>query len=162
MDDLLQAIRRNLADANYYSAIFLTIILPSVCCALESEDGQDTRDRYIAWYDRNCGGLSLTGADCYYLRCALLHQATTQHRNGGFSRVLFTFPTQTGNVFHNNVLSDALNLDIPSFCDHILGGAEDWRRQVQGTEPYTTNTQRTIRTHPNGLRPYMAGVPLIS
>ncbi len=62
MDDLLQAIRRNLADANYYPALFLTVILPSVCAALESEDGQDSRDRYIAWYDRYGGGLSLTGA----------------------------------------------------------------------------------------------------
>ena len=162
MDDLLQAIRRSLADANYFPALFLTVILPSVCAALESEDNQDSRDRYIAWYDRYCGGLFLTGADCYYLRCALLHQATTQHRNAGFSRVLFTFLTQTGNVYHNNVLNDALNLDIPTFCNHILAGAERWRQAVQGTQPYTRNLERTIRTHPNGLPPYLVGVPLIS
>ncbi len=162
MDDLLHAIRRNLTDANHYSALFLTIILPSVCAALESEDGQDNRDRYIGWYDRYCGGLSLTGTDCYYLRCALLHQATTQHRNADFSRVLFTFPTQTGNVIHNNVLNDALNLDIPRFCNHILAGAELWRQAVQGTQPYTRNLEGTIRVHPNGLPPYMVGIPLIS
>lgn len=162
MDDLFQAIRQNITAENHYSALFLTIVLPSVCAALESEDGQDNKDRYAAWYDRYCGGLHLTGAECYKLRCALLHQATTQHGNADFSRVLFTFPTDTGNVYHNNILNDALNFDLPRFCNHILTGAERWRQLVEGTQPYTRNLERTIRVHPNGLRPYMVGVPLIS
>ena len=50
MQDLLKAIKKNLQDGNYYSALFLTVMLPSICGALESVDGEDKSTRYIAWY----------------------------------------------------------------------------------------------------------------
>lgn len=162
MKDILEAIKKSLRDKNYYSALFLTIMLPSICSALESEDGEDKKERYIAWYDKYIKSLFLKGKDCYQLRCSLLHQATTIHKKSPFSRVIFTFPTPSRNIFHNNVLNDALNLDIPLFCKTLIGATEKWLEEKKDSKNYKRNIKKTIKVYPHGLSPYIAGHPVIS
>lgn len=162
MQDIVEAIRKSLDTENYYAALFLTIILPSICGALESNDGQDSSARYIGWYDRYIDDLILKGDDCYALRCSLLHQGRTTHRKSSFSRILFTYPNPNRNAFHNNFMAGALNLDIPLFCERVLRAVERWQAEVENTENYKRNLANTIRIYPHGLTPFMAGIPLIS
>lgn len=162
MQDIVEAIIKSLKEKNYYSALFLTIILPSICGALESDDGEDTRTKYIGWYNRYIDDLMLKGEDCYALRCSLLHQGRTTHRSSSFSRVLFTYPHTSGTTLHNNFIEGALNLDIPLFCNRVLKAVERWKTEVENTENYQRNIANSIRIHPNGLAPFIVGHPLIT
>ena len=162
MKDLLSAIRKNLVDHNYYSALFLTLTLPSICGALESSNGEDDNQKYKQWYSQNIMGLNLTAEDCYYLRCSLLHQGTTTHQFSGFSRVVFTFPVNSGNTFHDNIFNKALNLDVALFCEQVTGAVESWLTRVQGTANYEKNSKNLMCLYPNGLPPFIVGHPVIS
>ena len=162
MEDIVRAIKENLQTKNYYSALFITLTIPSICGALESDDGEDNRSKYKDWYDRYITGLQLKGDDCYKLRCSILHQGTTSHKSSSFSRVLFTFPNPSRTIYHNNVVNGALNLDILLFCNQFLGAIEKWYEHVKDMSNYKKNTEKTIRTYPIGLAPYMVGMPLIS
>lgn len=162
MKDIIEAIQKNLEDKNYYSALFLAVMLPSICGALESENGEDSRGKYIAWYDKNIKGLFLKGNDCYQLRCSLLHQAKTTSKKSSFSRVIFTFPVPSGNTFHNNVLNDVLNLDIPIFCRTLVNSVNEWLKTNTYNKNCINNMKNTIKVYPKGLPPYIVGHPIIS
>src|SRR5438132_8002722 len=131
MRELLQQIERATAAGNlYYVALLTALSVPDICGALESEDGEATRTKYIAWFDRWVaskyvvrGAPSLTGEVCYYYRCSALHQGRAAHPRMGYSRVLFVEPGATTNVFHNNILGDALNIDLSHFVRDLLAGA---------------------------------------
>ena len=79
-----------------------------------------------------------------------------------YSRVLFTIPNAQNNVFHNNVLNDALNLDVTIFCQDVIGAAINWYR-VNAKNPHVVaNLPSLVRMRPQGLAPYMVGIPLIA
>jgi hypothetical protein len=102
-----------------------------------------------------------TGKDCYYYRCSALHQGSSQHPQGTYSRILFVEPSATTNIFHCNILNDALNIDVRIFCNYIVSGALDWLRQYETTELYERNYGKFMRRYPRGLSPYIVGVPVI-
>lgn len=163
---------REAADSrSYYLSLFATLALPDICAAMSSSDGQTNRTRYIAWFDENVApkytagpnrAPSLTGADCYYYLCSILHQGSSQHPQSSYSRILFVEPGVTKNVFHNNVMNDALNLDVRLFCHDVCDGAEKWLFAAEQTPEYQANYGRFMQRHPNGLPPYIVGVPVIA
>ncbi len=63
---------------------------------------------------------------------------------------------------HCNVMNDALNLGIRKFCTDVIRAAENWLRKVESTELFKTNYNKFIRTYPQGLPPYVVGIPVIS
>jgi hypothetical protein len=164
MEDLLGQIQRALQVNLYYAALFPTLALPDICGALESPDGEANKAKYIAWFDtwvaQNYPG-TLTGDDCYYFRCSLLHQGTTHHSKSTYSRVLFLEPSVRG-FAHNNILMDALNLDVPTFCADMINGVKAWLPQAQRLPHFQANMSRFISRYPNGLPPYIVGVPVIA
>ena len=62
---------------------------------------------------------------------------------------------------HCNRINDALNLDLPRFCFDLVAAARAWLDAVEGTQPYETNAAAGVRRHPNGLAPYIVGMPLL-
>lgn len=164
MDDHLIAIKKDVESQNYYSALFLTIALPSICGALESVDGLDTKTKYIAWYDHYVKDLFLTGSDCYKLRCSLLHQASTVNSESSLVRVVFTFPVASGNTFHNNIINGALNLDVPLFCSELVRATDEWisKMEEENNANYIKNVPSVMRLYPKGAPPYFSGQPVIS
>jgi hypothetical protein len=61
----------------WYAGLVLTLMLPDVCAALESEDGRTTRERYKAWFNPWVGNKYpdiLSADQMYYLRCGVAHQ----------------------------------------------------------------------------------------
>ena len=62
---------------------------------------------------------------------------------------------------HGNRLNGILNLDINEFCGDILEGATSWLQTNEGTEPYETNFQKSLRNDPDGLRPFIGGISVI-
>jgi len=164
MQDLIQQIRAANTGRLYYVALFSALALPDICGALEAADGVATGQRYIDWFNRHVApryGGSLDGETCYQFRCSMLHQGTTQHPRGRYSRVIFLEPGATGNIMHNNVINDALNIDVRIFCEDLCGAVESWLRAAQRQPHFQANFSRFVRRYPNGLPPYIVGVPVI-
>lgn len=173
MDDFLDQVEVAANDARlYYLALLGALAIPDLCGALEAQGGEATRARYKSWFDTHVGPLYvnhwagdepfLSGEDCYLFRCSYLHQGRTQHPRSGYSRILFVEPGTTTNVFHMNIMNDALNIDVRLFCLEMVTAARGWLAGVAGTEPYETNLNAFVRRYPHGLAPYIVGIPVIS
>lgn len=133
MDDFLDQISSGIKINLYYLALFASLSIPDICGALGSKNGKADRNKYIKWFNENVGNPKnyfLTGEDCYYFRCSILHQGTTKHKNSSFERILFVEPFQNNNVFHNNILNNALNIDIQEFCNDLIVAAREWFKKI--------------------------------
>jgi hypothetical protein len=168
MRDLLSQIQLAINGHAYYLALYATLTVPDICGAMESDNGHATKDKYIAWFNQHvapnyfaCGQATLTGEVCYFYRCALLHQGRAQHPNLRFSRILFVEPGASSNVFHNNVMNDALNIDVSIFCTDIVQGAQRWLDSAEASSNYQKNFPLFMQRYPNGLAPYIVGLPVI-
>lgn len=104
---------------------------------------------------------NLTGEDFYSLRCGVIHQGRMGHPKMQYSRVLFTIPNANRNIFHNNILNDALNLDVCIFCNDIIS-VRNWFNANQNDPNVIKNFELTVQPRPLGLAPYMVGMPLIA
>lgn len=149
----------------YFLALSGALVIPDMCSAMEQSDGRATRERYIAWFDRHVAPKytgSMTGDDCYGLRCALLHQGRLGPHRGSYSRVLFVEPGSTGITMHNNVIDDALNIDVRVFVDDVVSSAYAWLSTAEQTPEYVANFPNFMQRYPLGLPPYIGGVPVIA
>ena len=79
-----------------------------------------------------------------------------------YARVLFTVPNVNRNVFHNNILNDALNLDLTIFCRDMVQSVSRWYEAKQADPNVIANMPRLLKYRENGLAPYMVGIPLIA
>lgn len=168
MRDLLAQVEKATADGYYYLALYVALTLPDICGAMESSDGIANKSKYIHWFDHYvtpaytvAGRAFLDGETCYAYRCSVLHQGRAQHPKLGYSRILFVEPGSTTNVFHNNILNDALNIDVSRFCMDIVGGAASWLKDVSDSDDYKQNYSLFMQRYPGGLPPYIVGVPVI-
>ena len=182
MRDIIDQLERSLDHPEYFLSLFTALAIPDIGGALDSADGVASGERYKEWYERwvrpqfqrtvmsripeHARGHvklenPLTGDACYRFRCSLLHQGTTQHAKSPYSRIIFVEPGATTNTFHYNTLNDALNIDVASFCREIIAGAREWLDGVEGTERYKSNYDKFARRYPNGLAPYIVGVPVV-
>lgn len=164
MDSLLDEVDAALDTQLYYLAVLLSLTLPDICSALESFDGETRKPRYQAWVDTWFlpEYPMMTADDLYSLRCGVVHQGRFGHRNMQFSRVIFSLPDGRNNVFHQNILNDALNLDAVQFCRDMQTAVRSWWA-TQATDPHVqSNIPNLMQYRPDGLSPYMIGVPVIS
>ena len=169
MRDLIQQIDRAMAANLYYVALLAALSLPDICGAMESDDGEATRKKFIVWFDRWVGpryvvgdAPSLTGEVCYYYRCSALHQGRAAHPRMGYARILFVEPGAARLILHNNIINDVLNIDLRTFANDLLDGANAWLAQTEGTDNYHRNYPLFMQRYPNGLAPYIVGVPVIA
>ena len=170
MQTLIAQIKQSANSPAYYLTLFAALTLPDICSAMTSCNGEANRSRYIAWFDEYVApkyvvgpdqSPSFSGENCYFYRCSILHQGSSQHPKNSYSRVLFVEPNER--VFlHNNVINDTLNLDIRRFCLDICESAETWLAAAQATDQYQANYQKFMRRYPEGLPPYIVGIPLIA
>lgn len=163
-DTTLNAIEHALVTGSYYLAITATLTLPDICAALGSANGQSSGQKYRAWYDANMAARYswLTAHDCYCLRCGVSHQGRLGHPGMQYSRVLFTIPNAQRNVFHNNIMNDALNLDAQIFCRDFIASVRAWLVANANDPNVQANLPHMVQYRPQGLAPYMVGMPLIS
>lgn len=164
MQLIISEINRALSLGLYYLALMMTLSLPDICAALESSDGQTSGAKYKAWYNAWMASEypRLTADDCYRIRCGVVHQGRFGHPQMQYARVLFTVPNAQGNVFHNNILNDALNLDVVTFCNDMERGISQWYQEKQGNSNVVANIPRLVQYREKGLAPYMVGIPLIT
>jgi len=173
---LLQQIRAGL-DANlYYLSLYVALTIPDICGALDSDNGYATAEKYKDWHRRYVApkyeldpawrrmlgrDYYLSPEDCYIFRNSLLHQGTTLHPGAGWERIFFVEPSVLTITSHLNVVDNALNIDLRTFCDDVITGAEQWLDEVESTERYLRNYDGFLRRHADGLAPFIVGVPII-
>lgn len=164
MKDILDQIRAASDSGLYYVALFAALMVPDICGALESSDGQASRPKYIAWFDRHVAPKYrfLKGQDAYYFRCSMLHQGATQHPQSSFKRILFIEPGATTNIWHDNILNDALNIDVQIFVQDLVDAALQWLPAAEKTPEFQAKRPRLVARQPQGLPPYITGVPVIA
>lgn len=170
MRELLGQIDAALDARLYYVALFSALAIPDLCAALESSTGVTTGRQYADWFDRHVArkytagvnrSPSLSGLQCWQFRCSLLHQGRLQpDKPERYSRMFFLEPSG-GIVMHNNVMNDALNIDVRVFCRDLIESAVSWLAGVEGTEPYESNAKKSIQRYPDGLEPWVQGYPTI-
>ena len=164
MEAILSEIENALNAGFYYLTLAIALSLPDICSALESPHGTTSGQQYRTWYDAWMAKQYplITATDIYSLRCGVLHQGRFGHGNTQYGRVLFTLPNAQKNFFHNNIINDALNLDACRFCRDIIANVSRWYDARKNDPNVQANLPRLLRLYPNGLRPYMVGMPLIS
>ena len=171
MDILLDEIEKALDEEMYLVALQATLALPDICGALEAENGKATNATYLAWFNqygsKHIYSKNMTAEDCYLFRCSILHQGSTipaprEHQTAQFSRILF-FVDNT-NVYNDNIINGALNIDIDVFCRGIIEGVREWQTTMEqtGNTNYQKNYCRMIRAYYDGLAPYTHGVYTIT
>lgn len=164
MDFLSKQIEEALDAHLYYLAVMCALTMPDICSALESEDGRTTRAKYMSWCDSWLMNSypHLISADLYSLRCGIVHQGKSGHPKMPYSRVVFTLPVPNKTIFHNNIVNDALNLDAVIFCRDMINSVFRWYDQKKDAIYVKANLPRVVRLYPNGLPPYIVGIPVIS
>lgn len=184
LDALVEQMERALASNFYLLALTTALSVPDIAAAIDSDNGRATRAKYEKWYNnwvlprfsinvkkmlekrghKYLGDIEnpFNGNECYYYRCAMLHQARSTHDKSSFSRVMFIEPNTTTNVIHYGKMNDALTIDLPSFCLEVAQGYRSWVSSAKGTVNYERNIANTMKRYSNGLSPYIVGVPIIS
>lgn len=185
MRELLNQIEGSLGSNRYFLSLMATLAVPDIAGALDSENGRATKSKYIGWYEEWVKPLGprvedrdipeaarealsgveiespLDGEACYQFRCSLLHQGRTEHPESEFDRIIFVEPSVERITVHHSILEGALCIDVDAFCTEVVEGARSWLDEAEGTDRYEQNYERFASRHPNGIEPYIVGVPVI-
>ena len=146
MRHLTDAVRRAVADSNWYAALALSLALPDICGRLE-RPAEGSKARYVSWcntyltpkYTHMIGPsreehVFLHGEDCYALRCAVLHEGVddiiNQLARKTLDSFLFVAPPPGGGMIHCNQSNSKLQLQVDIFCEDICAGVDDWTQAV--------------------------------
>ena len=171
MHTLISQTRKAVKSELYYLALMSALAIPDVAGALGAENGRATGERYATWYEKwarprlaeNRGRENpLSGQSCYGFRCALLHQGRSQRQNDPYSNIMFIEPGHPNYSIHYCLIGDnALLIQLDEFVEEVLQGCELWLASVEGTDPFENNYSLFARRRPQGLTPYVVGVPVI-
>jgi hypothetical protein len=173
METLLDQIDVAADNGLYILGVAGALIVPDIGGAVDSADGQATSARYRLWFDNWAAKHfppagapghqvdTLTAERCYWFRCNLLHQGTTERPDAALRRILFIEPGGPI-VGHLNVMGDVLNLDVRMFCHSMTAAAREWIAASQTLPNFAKNYPNLIRRYPTGWPPAAVGVPVIT
>lgn len=155
----------------YYVALMTALAIPDIAGALSSEDGRASQTKYIDWYEKwvrprlaeNRGRENpFTGQACYWFRCSLLHQGSSQDQQSRSHRIIFIEPGAPNYSIHYCLIGkEALLIQLDAFIDEVLMGCEIWLVSERRTDQFKKNFDRFAAHHPNGLAPYVVGTPVV-
>ncbi|TWU04314.1 hypothetical protein [Stieleria varia] len=161
MNELLNQIEMSCDSGQLYLALFSTLTLPDICGAISSDNGFSTGRQYKIWFDEYVApkydGM-FNGSNCYAFRCAALHQGKAEHKDLGYCRIIFLAPLENRTcIMHKNVLNNALNLDLVTFCKDVVAGVRYWMKEQSDCANFQNNMASFLKRHEGGLLPYVNG-----
>lgn len=168
MDDFIQAIESALNSKNWYGALFIGLSVPDICGYLQNPE-ENSQDRYTKWFEDYmlqkysvCIGadatphIFLSSADCYSLRCALLHEGRDaieeQRAREALDRFHFIEPPSGGQI-HCNQINNVLQLQVDIFCRNIIDGARQWAQDVQANVDIERRMKNLMKIYPPNEMP---------
>jgi hypothetical protein len=183
---ILREIERAIDAKLYYLAIAVALSVPDICGCLEFDPKSRKTSNiktYAPWCDDNIGPrfANLSGTDLWYMRCGVVHSGTFAHHKVPFGRVIFLTPDFSQFKAHDVILTVApgiefggisvetlhvsgkiLYMDVLKFCNTIMECARTWAI-AKADDPFVQqNLPNLIRYRPEGLPPFMVGVPIIA
>jgi hypothetical protein len=172
MERYLDSIIKSLQSKNWYAALFMALVIPDICGAVEHPN-EKSGVRYVNWYNKymlpkyssTMGPLQelhvfLSGDDCYALRCSLLHEGTGDIGKT-ISKILesvhFNEPPDKGGRLHCNQYKSVLQLQVDIFCNDLINAAHQWLSDVQGDAGIQARMQLLSKVHPAFYFPGFVG-----
>lgn len=158
----VEAVEDAIRTRNWYAALGIALTLPDICASIEDPTAKGFEARYVNWYDRyllstHTGFVGpkrrkvvfLSGADCFALRCAFLHEGTsetTPKPQRVLQRFRFTRPRADGSGgSHMNMLNGVmLQLSVDIFCQDVCNAVRAWIESVKGDEVIQSRMQGTL------------------
>jgi len=150
MQRFIDAIRYSIAEKNWFAAIFIALALPDICGALEKPKAK-VGDRYKNWFDRYLAENykpKFSADDCYYFRCACLHQGFDTHDRMKFEKIHFTPPDSHGSVIHKNRINNILQMQIDVFCEDLCKAVERWCEDTKDDSELQVRKEMLMKIHP--------------
>jgi hypothetical protein len=145
MDGFFEGLERSIESRNWHATLVMALTLPDICVKASDPSRNTSGRRYAEWFETYVGpaytrfvGASsyreeikfLSGRDCYALRCALLHEGSSNVSGQSIREALdsfqFSTPGVNGNSNHMNRVAGKLYLMIDEFAADILAGARAW------------------------------------
>jgi len=162
MHRLIAETRAALASQLFLLSLQSALATIDICAALNSEDGRTSGAKFKEWFQTHLREKypNVEPHDLYLIRCGVLHQGKLT--GSGYDAILFTLPTASNNVFHNNTFDNALNLDLNIFVNEILAAVETWWEANRETTHVARNASDMMQLRPNGLAPYIVGTPILA
>ncbi len=132
----------------YWALVHLVVVLPDVCAALESTDGESTGSRYQDWCSRHLPPVPLSPLDRWEMRCDILHQGRAtaskgQYRTFSFLRhAVDPSPHQrvTRKTSGNNIA-----LDPAQMAREVTGAVRHWFAELQ--KPQNAAVRQNVARH---------------
>jgi hypothetical protein len=155
----------NLAAQNglHLIAIGMASALPTICASLAAEDGRAGGKEYKEWCKANLTSAKfsfVTPDDLYSIRCGVLHQGRFGDLQHNVSRVVFAPPS--GNLIANCRVDDVYIYGVVEFCQNLCDAALGWYEANKADPIIIANTKRMMQYYPQGLPPYIEGIPVIA
>jgi hypothetical protein len=159
----------------FYAALSLALSVPGICASMEMENGWSGKNEYINWCERYiCKHLGVSGDALYQARCGIVHQgrggfAKAAKTNifapefaSGVTRVIFVALRRgSGGSVHCNQMNDAIQFDIVALCDDMTASLNQWKKDTKKDAIVQGNMDALLSFHPDGLHPYIGGMPVI-
>lgn len=163
MMDLVSAIERSLSTQNWYSALALSLMLPDICGALAGKPYGGKQ--YVEWFDEYLLEKyqdSLSGKDCYALRCSFLHEGADGIEKQRVRETLDKFAfipqrshcckiarSQVGDPKYDN--KAILQLSVDQFCRDLVDGTKRWLNDHGDSDVARNNLHDLLKIHEGGV-----------
>lgn len=167
MEDLLDDIEAASAAGLHYVALWSALTIPDFCGALGYPNGIATGPRYVKWWDANLPEYlgHFPGERAWAFRCSMLHQGRALHSKWPRDRVLLMEPDTRGSRMHcvqiDAGTERARILYIPELVRDLVTAARSWLAARDNDSVVQKNLDRFVRRRPDGVAPYVVGIPLI-
>ena len=145
-----EEIRRCIEHKCYWALLHIVIVLPDICAALESKDGQTHGNRYKDWCHRYLPNGELYNEDWYEIRKIVLHQGKTRATKGRYGAYIFSQPNAQGISVHREIdrtgRTTSLILDVGRLAKEIRVAMQKWFAELEaGKAPSRTcNVERNL------------------
>ncbi len=131
----------------YWALLHMVVVMPDICAALESDDGEADDGRYRNWCKRYLSTRKFLSPDDWHeIRCALLHQGRTVPKRGRYGSYSFVQPAPSGDVVHNWVADDRnITLDVGEMAREMKAAIRSWFIDLQ--DPTKKSALDNVRKH---------------
>ena len=102
------------------------------------------------------------GDACYRSHCIVLHQGSSILPDSPCAKAIFIEPgAENYGIHYCLIKNEAPLIQLDEFVKEVLTGHEKWPVSVKDTRSFETNVSRFATPHPNGLSPFIHGVPVV-